>query len=86
MISDKWKFDTTQDWEFFAKNFDQVNNKLIAEADLLKLDIYISVPSYLEERKPCFTEIMEEYKEESNKNNVEEEHTDLEKEAIKKKA
>ncbi len=86
MISDKWKFDTTQDWEFLAKNFDQVSNELIAEADLLRLDIYISAPGYLEEGRPRFTEVMEEYKEESNRDDAEEEPTDSEEEAIKKKA
>ncbi len=86
MISNKWKFNSTQDWEFFAKNFDQVSNELIAEADLLKLDIYISALGYLEEGRSRFSEITEEYEEESNRDNVEEEPTDLEQEVIKKKA
>ncbi len=44
MISDKWKFDTMQDREFLAKNFDQVSNELIVEKDLLRLDVHISAP------------------------------------------
>ncbi len=86
MISNKWKFDSTQDWEFLAKNFDQVSNELITEADLLRLDVHISAPGYLEERRLRFTEVPEQYKEESNKDDVEKEPTDSEEEVIKKKA
>lgn len=32
-----------QDWEFFAKTFDNVNNELIIDKDLLKLDIHILI-------------------------------------------
>ncbi len=77
VISDKWKFDTMQDWEFHAKNFDQVSNEQIAEADLLRLDVHLSAPGYLEEGRPCFNEVTEEYKEESNRDDVKEEPTDL---------
>lgn len=74
-----------QNCKFLAKNFDQVSNKLIAEADLLRLDVYISVSSYLEERRPCFIEVTEKYEEKSNTNNAKEEPIDLEKKVIKKK-
>ncbi len=74
-----------QDWEFLAKNFDQVSNELIAEKDLLRLDVHISAPGYLEEEKPCFTKVTEEYKEKSNRDNAEEKPTNLEEKAIKKR-
>ncbi len=87
MISDKWKFDTTQNWEFLAKNFHQISNKLIAKEDLLRLDVYISAPGYIEKGRPYFTKVTKEYKEESNINDVKNEHMvfDSEEEAIKKR-
>ncbi len=52
----------------------------------MRLDVYISAPDYLEERKSCFTEVTEEYKEESNRDKVKEEPINLEEETIKKGA
>lgn len=48
-----------QDWEFFAKNFDNVNKKLNDDRDLSSLDIHILASSYLEEKKSCFIKVME---------------------------
>lgn len=46
VISDKWKHDTSQDWEYLAKYFNDVSEDLIADNDLSRLDIHISAPSY----------------------------------------
>lgn len=75
-----------QNWEFFIRNFDQGSNKLIAKEDLLRLDIQLLVPGYLEKGKSRFSEVMEEYDKESNTDNIEKERTvsDLKKEIIKK--
>lgn len=73
-----------QDQKFLTKNFDLVSNKLIFEKDLLRLDIHILVLGFLEERKPCYTKVTEKYKEKSNRDDIKEEYTNLEKEAIKK--
>ena len=57
VISDRWKHDTTQDWEYLAKNLDGVSTELIEDEALLRLDMHISATRYLEEGAPRFTEI-----------------------------
>ena len=57
VISDQWKHDTTQDWEYLAKYLDGVSTKLIEDKALLRLNIYILATGYLEERAPHFTEV-----------------------------
>ena len=57
VISDRWKHDTTQDWENLAKNLDDVSAELIEDEALLRLDMHISANGYLEEGAPCFTEV-----------------------------
>ena len=42
VISDRWKHDTTQDWEYLAKNLDGVSAELIEDKALLRLDMHIS--------------------------------------------
>lgn len=64
VISDKWKHNKMQDWEFLAKNFDSVSNELIVDEDLSRLDIYISAPGYLEEERPHFIKVIEDINEE----------------------
>lgn len=51
---------------------------------MLGLDVHISAPGYLDKGRPRFTEITEEYEEESNRDNAKKEPTISEKEAIKK--
>lgn len=50
------------------KNFDSISNKLIADRNLLRLDICILAPSYLEEKRACFIKIMENNNKESDQN------------------
>ena len=57
VISDRWKHDTTQDWENLAKNLDGVSAELIEDEALLRLDMHISTTGYLEEGAPRFTEV-----------------------------
>lgn len=75
-----------QDWKFLAKNFDDVNNKLIAEKDLLRLDEHISTLDYLEKERHCFIKVTEKDNEESNMDNTKDELTvsDLEEETLRK--
>lgn len=76
-----------QNWEFLAKNFDNVSNKLIADRDLSRLHIYILVVSYLEEKKPRFIKVMEDDNKKSDQDVKEEPIVaDLKKEVIKKSA
>lgn len=87
IINDKWKHNTTQDWEFFAKNFDDVTNELIANGNLLRLDIHISALGNLEERRPCFIKVTKDNNEELDLNAKEKPMvSDSEKETIKKRA
>ena len=57
VISDRWKHDTTQDWENLAKNLDGVSAELIEDEALLRLDMHISATGYLEKEAPRFTEV-----------------------------
>ena len=52
----------------------------------MRIDVQISAPGYLEDRKPCFIEVTKEYKKELNRDNAEEEPTNLEEKIIKKRA
>ena len=58
VISNWWKYDTTQDWEYLAKNLDGVSTKLIEHKALLRLDMQISATGYQEKRAFCFTEVI----------------------------
>ena len=57
VISNRWKHDTIQDWEYLAKNLDGVSAELIEDETLLRLDMHISATGYLEKGAPCFTEV-----------------------------
>ena len=66
------------------RNFVGINNELIADGHLLRLDIH-TAPGYLEEGKPCFTEVTKDDVEEPNEDAKEEPRIfDLEEEAKKK--
>lgn len=73
--------------KFLAKNFNQVNNKLIIKEDLLRLNIYILVLNYLEEEKSYLTIITKEYNKKSNIDNNKNEPiiANLKEKAMKKK-
>lgn len=49
-----------RNWEFFAKNFNIISDKLIANRDLSRLDIYILASNDLEKKKPYFIKITED--------------------------
>ena len=57
VISNRWKHDTIQDWEYLAKNLDGVSAELIEDEALLRLDMHISTTGYLEQGAPRFTEV-----------------------------
>lgn len=76
-----------QDWDFFTKNFDNVSNELIADGNLLRLDIHILAPRYLKKNKPRFIKVTENNNEELDQDAKEELIvSNLEEEAIKKRA
>lgn len=67
MISDRWKYDTTQVEKFLAKNFDGISTELITDNALLRLGIYILAIRYLKEGLFYFTEVIGDDKNEASK-------------------
>ena len=59
VISNKWRYDTSQNWEYLAKNVDNLTTILISNEILLRLVVYISSIGYLENGTPCFIEVTE---------------------------
>ena len=57
VISDRWKHDTTQDWEYLEKNLNGISTELIEDEVLLRPDIHISATGYLEEGAFRFTKV-----------------------------
>ena len=95
VISDKWKHDTSQDWEYLAKNYENLTTTLIPDETLLRLGLHISSTGYLEDGAPRFTEVIEHdntgfdrevVEDEDGKEDGEEAVTDSEEEASKKSA
>ena len=48
MISNRWRHDTSQNWEYLAKNYNNLTTGLILNEILLRVDIYILSIRYLE--------------------------------------
>ena len=63
VISDQWKYDTTQDWEYLAKNLDSVSTELIKNKALLRLNMHILATRYLEKGVFHFTKVIKNDKE-----------------------
>ena len=57
MLPDKWRCDTSQDWEVLEDNFDSVNSKTIPDATLQALAFYHSPLKYFEEKAPRFVDV-----------------------------
>ena len=57
MLSDKWQFDTSLDWEVLGDNFDSVSLDTIADNTLGSLNFYFSPLAYLEERASRFVDV-----------------------------
>lgn len=49
MISNRWKHDTSQNWEYLAKNYDNLTTTLIFDETLLKLGVHILSTGYLKD-------------------------------------
>lgn len=58
IIRKKQKYNIINNYEFFAKNFDITIDKLIADQDLLRLEIHILAQVYLEKEKSHFITVM----------------------------
>lgn len=68
-----------------AKNFNDISDDLIDDGDLLRLDLHISAPGYLEEGGSRFTEVATEDDDEENEDAEEPEVSDSEAEKKKQR-
>ena len=59
IISDRWKHDTSQDWEYLAKNYKNLIIASILDETLLRLGLHILSMGYLENGAPPFTNVIE---------------------------
>ena len=95
VISDRWRHDISQDWEYLAKNHKKLTTAVISDETLLRLDLHISSTRYLENRASHFTKVTEHdntsfdrkvFDDENGKKDGEETVTNSEEEASKKRA
>lgn len=54
--------DTTEEWKYLTKNFNDVSAEVIIDKALLRLDIYILAIIYLEKEANYFTKVPEDDK------------------------
>lgn len=57
VLTDKWQFNTSQDWEVLGDNFDNVSLDTISDGTLQALDFHFSPLGYLEKRGPRFIDV-----------------------------
>lgn len=57
MLTDKWRFDTSQDWEVLGDDYDSVSSDTILDGTLQALGFHLSLLGYLEERVPRFVDV-----------------------------
>ena len=57
VLLDKWRFDTSQDWDVLRDDFDSVSSKTILDATLQALGFHYSPLGYLEEGTPQFVDV-----------------------------
>ncbi len=60
MLPDKWRFDTSQDWEVLGDDFDSVSSEIIPDATLRALSFHYFPLGYLEEGAPRFVDVTDE--------------------------
>ena len=95
VISNRWRHNTSQDWEYLAKNYENFTTALIPDETLLRLGLHISSTGYLRDGALRFTKVTENkntsfdrkvVEDEDGKEDGEEAVTDSEEEASKKRA
>ena len=60
LVTNKYKPNSSYNGEYLAKNLDTISNDPIIENNLLKLNLHILAPGYLEDGPSRFTEIIED--------------------------
>lgn len=58
VISNRWRYDTSQDLKYLAKNSNNLITALIPNKILLRLGLYILSIRYLEDGAFCFTKVI----------------------------
>ena len=57
VLPDKWRFNTSQDWEVLGDNFNSVSLDIIPDNTLQALDFHLSPLDYLEKRVSRFVDV-----------------------------
>lgn len=57
IISDKWWYDTSQNWDVLNQDFESFSIISIADETFFALYLHISTTGYLEDRASCFTDV-----------------------------
>lgn len=84
VVTNKYRHDSSYDWEYLAKNFDIISDDPIAENNLLKLNLYISALGYLEDRPSYFTKVIEDEDKDGEEQDNEPQVSDFEEKKKKK--
>ena len=74
-----------QDWELLAKSYDDISDRLINDAKLLRLNLYILALRYLKEGASCFIELPTKDEGEEKNDPAKSQVSNLEKEKNKQK-
>ena len=87
VLPDKWRFDSSQDWETLTLDFRGCSTDDIADETLQALGFHISATGYFEEGSPRFTDVtdLELTAEPAVMNNPGQVVTDSEEKVVKKK-
>lgn len=85
MLPDKWRFNTSQNWEVLGDKFDSISLDIILDNTLQALNFYLFFLDYLEERAPRVVEIIDNLDLTIELVNNGQQITDSENEKMKKK-
>lgn len=58
ILSDLWRFDTNADQQILREEFKKWSIDFIPKETLVKLNLLISILSYLEKGLPCFIKLL----------------------------
>lgn len=60
MLPNKWRYDTSHDWEIIRGEFDSFSSDTIPDNILQALRFHLSFLGYLEKEAPLFVDVTEE--------------------------
>ena len=85
IVTDKYRHNSSYNWEYLAKNFNIISDNPIAKNNLLKLNLHISALGYLEDGTSRFTKVIEDEDKDKKKQDDEPEVSNSKEEKRKKK-